>query len=82
MYGPVSKNGPAFEFGEIGEEVKDEVRRQAIGKAVERARGKLKARDEREDDPFWGRVNQEHLRRAEERLDFGEGVEHGLIEEE
>lgn len=53
MYGPVSKNGPAFEFGEIGEEVKDEVRRQAIGKAVERARGKLKARDEREDDPFW-----------------------------
>lgn len=26
MYGPVSKNGPALEFGEIGEEVKDEVR--------------------------------------------------------
>lgn len=52
MYGPVSKNGPALEFGEIGEEVKDEVRQQAIGEAVERARGKLKARDEREDDPF------------------------------
>lgn len=52
MYGPVSKNGPALEFGEIGEEVKDEVRRQATGEAVERARGKLKARDEREDDPF------------------------------
>lgn len=52
MYGPVSKNGPALEFGEIGEEVKDEVRRQVIGKIVERARGKLKARDEREDDPF------------------------------
>lgn len=61
MYGPVSKNGPALEFGEIGEEVKDEVRRQATGEAVERARGKLKARDEREDDPFWGRGNQEHL---------------------
>lgn len=54
MYGPVSKNGPALEFGEIGEEVKDEVRRQATGEAVERARGKLKARDEREDDPFLG----------------------------
>lgn len=38
MYGPVSKNGPALEFGEIGEEVKDEVRRQATGEAVERAR--------------------------------------------
>lgn len=48
MYGPVSKNGPALEFGEIGEEVKEEVRRQVIGKIVERARGKLKARDERE----------------------------------
>lgn len=73
MYGPVSKNGPALEFGEIGEEVKEEVRRQVIGK--------LKARDEREDDPFWGRGNQEHLRRAAKRLDSGEGVEHGLIEE-
>lgn len=82
MYGPVSKNGPALEFGEIGEEVKDEVRRQATGEAVKRARGKLKARDEREDDPFWGRGNQEHLRRAAERLDSGERVEHGLIEEE
>ena len=71
MYGPVSKNGPALEFGEIGEEVKDEVRRQATGEAVERARGKLKARDEHEDDPFWGRGNQEHLRRAAERLDSG-----------
>lgn len=79
MYGPVSKDGPSMEFGE---EVKDEVRRQTIGKAVERARGKLKVRDEREDDPFWGRGNQEHLRRAAERLDSGEGVEHGLIEEE
>lgn len=74
--------GLALEFEEIGEEVKDEVRRQVIDKIVERARGKLKARDEREDDPFWGRGNQEHLRRAAERLDFGEGVEHGLIEEE
>ena len=82
MYGPVSKNGPALEFGEIGEEVKDEVRRQVIGKIVERARGKLKARDKREDDLFWGRGNQEHLRRAAERLDSGEGVEHGLIKEE
>lgn len=53
MYGPVSKNGPALEFGEIGEEVKEEVRRQVIGKIVERARGKLKARDEREYDSFW-----------------------------
>lgn len=82
MYGPVSKNGPALEFGEIGEEVKEEVQRQVIGKIVERARGKLKARDEREYDSFWGRGNQEHLRRAAERLDSGEGVEHGLIEEE
>ena len=82
MYGPVSKDGPSMEFGEVGEEVKDEVRRQVIGKIVERARGKLKARDKREDDPFWGRGNQEHLRRAAERLDSGEGVEHGLIEEE
>lgn len=82
MYGPVSKNGPALEFGEIGEEVKDEVRRQVIGKIVERARVKLKARDKREDDPFWGRGNQEHLRRAAKRLDSGEGVEHELIKEE
>lgn len=82
MYGPVSKDGPSMEFGEVGEEVKDEVWRQVIGKIVERARGKLKARDKREDDPFWGRGNQEHLRRAEERLDSGEGVEHGLIKEE
>lgn len=52
MYGPVSKNGPALEFGEIGEEVKEEVRRQVIGKIVERARGKLKARDKREYDSF------------------------------
>lgn len=74
--------GPALEFEEIGGEVKDEVRRQVIDKIVERVRGKLKARDEREDDPFWGRGNQEHLRRAAERLDSGEGVEHGLIEEE
>ena len=74
--------GLALEFEEIGEEVKDEVRRQVIDKIVERARGKLKARDEREDDPFWGRGNQEHLRRAAERLDSGEGVEHGLSEEE
>lgn len=74
--------GLALEFEEIGEEVKDEVRRQVIDKIVERARGKLKARDEREDDPFWGRGNQEHLRRAAERLDSGEGVEYGLIEEE
>lgn len=74
--------GPALEFEEIGEEVKDEVRRQVIDKIAERVRGKLKARDEREGDPFWGRGNQEHLRRAAERLDFGEGVEHGLIEEE
>lgn len=74
--------GPALEFGEIGEEVKDEVRRQVIDKIAERVRGKLKARDEREGDPFWGRGNQEHLRRAAERLDSGEGVEHGLIEEE
>lgn len=74
--------GLALEFEEIGEEVKDEVRRQVIDKIVERARGKLKARDEREDDPFWGRGNQEHLRRAAERLDSGEGVGHGLIEEE
>lgn len=74
--------GLALEFEEIGEEVKDEVRRQVIDKIVERARGKLKARDEREDDPFWGRGNQEYLRRAAERLDSGEGVEHGLIEEE
>ena len=82
MYGPVSKDGPSMEFGEVGGEVKDEVRRQVIGKIVERARGKLKARDKREDDPFWGRGNQEHLRRAAERLDSGEGVEHGLIKEE
>ena len=82
MYGPVSKDGPSMEFGEVGEEVKDEVWRHVIGKIVERARGKLKARDEREDDPFWGRGNQEHLRRAAKRLDSGEGVEHGLIEEE
>lgn len=73
--------GPALEFEEIGEEVKDEVRRQVIDKIAERVRGKLKARDEREGDPFWGRGNQEHLRRAAERLDSGEGVEHGLIEE-
>lgn len=82
MYGPVSKDGSSMEFGEVGEEVKDEVWRQVIGKIVERARGKLKARDKREDDPFWGRGNQEHLRRAAERLDSGEGVEHGLIKEE
>lgn len=82
MYGPVSKDGPSMEFGEVGEEVKDEVWWQVIGKIVERARGKLKARDKREDDPFWGRGNQEHLRRAAERLDSGEGVEHGLIKEE
>lgn len=74
--------GPALEFEEIGEEVKDEVRRQVIDKIAERVRGKLKVRDEREGDPFWGRGNQEHLRRAAERLDSGEGVEHGLIEEE
>lgn len=74
--------GPALEFEEIGEEVKDEVRRQVIDKIAERVRGKLKARDEREGDPFWGRGNQEHLRRAAERLDSGEGVEHGLIEDE
>lgn len=74
--------GPALEFEEIGEEVKDEVRRQVIDKIAERVGGKLKARDEREGDPFWGRGNQEHLRRAAERLDSGEGVEHGLIEEE
>lgn len=74
--------GPALEFEEIGEEVKDEVRRQVIDKIAERVRGKLKTRDEREGDPFWGRGNQEHLRRAAERLDSGEGVEHGLIEEE
>lgn len=74
--------GPALEFEEIGEEVKDEVRRQVIDKIAERVRGKLKARDEREGDPFWGRGNQEHLRRAAERLDSGEGVEHGLIKEE
>lgn len=74
--------GPALEFEEIGEEVKDEVRRQVIDKIAERVRGKLKARDEREGDPFWGRGNQEHLRRAAERLDSGKGVEHGLIEEE
>lgn len=74
--------GPALEFEEIGEEVKDEVRRQVIDKIVERVRGKLKARDECEDDPFWGRGNQERLRRAAERLDSDEGVEHGLIEEE
>ena len=74
--------GPALEFEEIGEEVKDEVRRQVIDKIAERVRGKLKARDEREGDPFWGRGNQEHLRRAAERLDSGEGMEHGLIEEE
>ena len=74
--------GPALEFEEIGEEVKDEVRRQVIDKIAERVRGKLKARDEREGDPFWGRGNQEHLRRAAERLDSGEGVEHGLNEEE
>lgn len=74
--------GPALEFEEIGEEVKDEVRRQVIDKIAERVRGKLKARDEREGDPFWGRGNQEHLRRTAERLDSGEGVEHGLIEEE
>lgn len=74
--------GPALEFEEIGEEVKDEVRRQVIDKIAERVRGKLKARDEREGDPFWGRGNQEHLRRAAEKLDSGEGVEHGLIEEE
>jgi hypothetical protein len=74
--------GPALEFEEIGEEVKDEVRRQVIDKIAERVRGKLKARDEREGDPFWGRENQEYLRRTAERLDSGEGVEHGLIEEE
>lgn len=74
--------GPALEFEEIGEEVKDEAQRQVIDKIVERVRGKLKARDEREDDPFWGRWNQEPLRRAAERLDSGERVEHGLIEEE
>lgn len=74
--------GPALEFEEIGEEVKDDARRQVIDKIAERVRGKLKARDEREGDPFWGRGNQEHLRRAAERLDSGEGVEHGLIEEE
>lgn len=74
--------GPALEFEEIGEEVKDEVRRQVIDKIAERVRGKLKARDEREGDPFWGRGNQEHLCRSAERLDSGEGVEHGLIEEE
>lgn len=54
--------GPALEFEEIGEEVKDEVRRQVIDKIAERVKGKLKARDEREGDPFWGRGNQEHLR--------------------
>lgn len=64
--------GPALEFEEIGEEVKDEVRRQVIDKIAERVRGKLKARDEREGDPFWGRGNQEHLRRTAERLDSGE----------
>ena len=27
MYGPVSKDGPSMEFGEVGEEIKDEARR-------------------------------------------------------
>lgn len=28
MYGPVSKDGPSMEFGEVGEEIKDEARRR------------------------------------------------------
>lgn len=75
MYGPISKDGPAPEFGEVGEEIKDEVRRQAFEKIAERAKGNLDA-----DDPFWSKENQEHLARAIDELDDGGGEGHGLIE--
>ena len=34
MYGPVSKDGPSMEFGEVGEEIKDEVRRRVVKEIV------------------------------------------------
>ena len=86
MYGPISKDGPALEFGKVGDEIKDEVRQQVVGEVAEKIRGKVGACDVDEVvgecDPFWSEENQEHLRRAAERLDSGEGVERGLIEEE
>ena len=34
MYGPVSKDGPSMEFGEVGEEIKDEARRRVVKEIV------------------------------------------------
>jgi len=34
MYGPVSKDGPSMEFGEVGEEIKDEARRRVVEEIV------------------------------------------------
>lgn len=78
MYGPVSKDGPALEFGKVGEEIKEEVRRQVFEQIAERAKGKLDAADE--GDPFWNRENLEHLSRAINELDAGGGEEHELID--
>lgn len=34
MYGPVSKDGPSMEFGEVGGEIKDEARRRVVEEIV------------------------------------------------
>ena len=38
MYGPVSKDGPSMEFGEVGEEIKDEARRRVVEEIVQSSR--------------------------------------------
>lgn len=67
MYGPVSKDGPSMEFGEVGEEIKDEARRRVVEEIV--AKLKVDADDVteiagtpvEEIDPFWSKENQKHL---------------------
>lgn len=34
MYGPVSKDGPSMEFGEVGDEIKDGARRRVVEEIV------------------------------------------------
>lgn len=86
MYGPISKDGPALEFGEVGEEIKEEVRRQVAEEVAERVKGKLDACDLEGivggEDPFWSEENLGHLQRAAKSLDAGGGEEHGLVEED
>lgn len=85
MYGPVSKDGPSMEFGEVGEEIKDEARRRVVKEIA--AKLKVDADDVteitgtpvEEIDPFWSKENQKHLEAAAERLDSGKGEMHELI---